>query len=435
MLGQVAHVAPALAIVALTCVAVNAMAQVDATQLLQLGADRVKSNAAALRRLTCEEQTSRELYLPPKDVGSAGGSKGVTNSSTVLPLPALMSASLQERKLLWTDRLRVELSLFEGKDMFSWPDGGTFNSGSLDSLVRFGATLSGVLGAFDLSVLMDDVNPNVFRYKQTFQSRGATVAEYTYSVSPEKSHLMIPGATGQITSIPYDGFFLLDASSGDLRRLAIELRDFPAGADLAQGAISTDYAQRLINDTPSFVPVSSTMRLLFRNGELAANSMQYSNCHEFRAESTLRFNSVPESSGAEKAQAILQSLPPGVGKDRLVKLALNAPIDSDTAMTGDPIQAHVTKAVKGKSGRVVIPVGTIAQGRILRLVKYSYPFDVVELIVSFDALKIGGDTVTVHLSPPENHESESGTPQSPQMIQNSRVPFGRQTASPAFTVR
>jgi hypothetical protein len=329
MFGQAArNVWRALAIAALLCVP-DATAQVDPNQLLQLGADRVKENTAALRRLTCEEQTSREFYLPPKDIGNSGGNRSAASSPTTLPLAHLMSASAQDRKLLWTERLRVELSLFQGKDMFSWPDGGTFNSGSLDSLVTFGATLSGVLGAFDLSVLMNDVNPNVFRYKQTFQGFGTTLAEYTYDVSGEKSHLMIPSANGGTTSIPYSGFFLLDASTGDLRRLAIELHEFPAGADPAQGAISTDYAMRRINDNPAFVPVSSTMRLLFKNGQLAVNTMQYSNCHEFRAESTLRFDSAPEAGAAEKAQAILQNLPPGVGKDRVIKLALNTPIDSD----------------------------------------------------------------------------------------------------------
>jgi hypothetical protein len=99
-------------------------------------------------------------------------------------------------------------------------------------------------------------------------------------------------------------------------------------------------------------------------------------------------------------------------------------------MTGDPIQAHVTKPLKGKDGRVAIPAGTIAQGRILRLVKYSYPFDVVELILSFDSLQLDGGTLGVHLSPPETSETESGTPQSPQTIHASR-PFGA-PSSPTF---
>lgn len=380
-----------------------ASGQLNPDQLLQLGTDRVKNNIRALRRLTCEEQTSREFYLPPKDAG-ATVKNGAGNSSAPLPLPALLSASLQDRKLLWKDRLRVELSLFDGKDMFSWPDGGAFNSGSLDGLVTFGATLSGVLGAFDLSVLMNDADPTFFRYQQTFEGFGSRVAEYSYKVSSDKSHLIVPGPNGRHTAIPYDGFFLLDVATGDLRRLAVELNAFPGGGDLVQGAISTDYVLRPIGETPAFVPLTSTMRLLFKNGQLAANNMRYSNCHEFRAESTLSFNTVPDVSGETKAKSIVQDLPP-VPQNRLLKLALNAPIDSDTAVTGDPIQAHVTKSVKGKDGRVVLPAGAVAHGRILRLVRYAYPFDAVELILSFDGLEIGGTTVSIHLSPPEISET------------------------------
>ena len=390
--------------IAMTCEATIASGQLSPDQLLQLGTDRVKNNVRALRRLTCEEQTSREFYLPPKDASGATVKNGTANSSTPLPLPALLSAPLQDRKLLWNDRLRVELSLFDGKDMFSWPDGGSFNSGSLDGLVTFGATLSGVLGAFDLSVLMSDADPTFFRYRQTVDGFGSKVAEYSYKVSSEKSHLIVPGPNGRRTVIPYEGFFLLDISTGDLRRLAVELDELPDGGDLVQGAISTDYVLRPIADTPAFVPLASTMRLLFKNGQLAVNNMRYSNCHEFRAESTLHFNSAPDVSGETKAKSIAQNLPP-VPQNRQLKLALDAPIDSDTAVTGDPIQAHVTKSVKGRDGRVVIPAGTIAHGRILRLVRYAYPFDAVELILSFDALKIGGSKVSVHLSPPEITET------------------------------
>ncbi len=193
---------------------------------------------------------------------------------------------------------------------------------------------------------MNDTDPAIFRYKQTFAGFGATVAEYSYKVSREKSHLIVPTAAVGHTAIPYVGFFLLDVSTGDLRRLCVELSEFPVNAEIAQGAISTGYGLRPIAQTSAFVPVTSTMRLLFHNGELAVNNTQYSNCHEFQAESTLSFNRVPDLNKIAKAESVLQELPP-VPKNRLLKIALNTPIDSDTPITGDPILAHLTKSQKG----------------------------------------------------------------------------------------
>jgi hypothetical protein len=137
----------------------------------------------------------------------------------------------------------------------------------------------------------------------------------------------------------------------------------------------------------------------------------------FGRKAPFALNSVPEPDATSKTNSIAEELPP-VPKSRLLKLALNTPIDSDTAVTGDPIQAHVTKSVKGKDGHVVIPAGAVAHGRILRLVHYAYPFDGLELILKFDALEVGGDVVKIRLSPPETPATES-------VVEYSRA-FGKQ---------
>lgn len=373
----------------------------DPNQLLELGAQRVRDNTAALKRLTCEEHTAREFYLPFKE-----SDRGIARKPAVqgdLPLPALLNAPLQGRKMLWSDHLHVELSLFGGRDMFSWPGGGSFDSASLSALVNFGATLSGVLGAFDVNVLLDEKDRKLSRFQRSFADFGTTVAEYSYSVPAERSDLIVPGSNDSHAGIPYEGLFFLDTATGDLRRLAVQISKFPASARIAQGAISTDYGPRVIAEASAFVPVMSTMRLLFDNGQLAINVMQYSNCHEFQAESTLHFTDLSDGSEHHENQSLSQELPP-LPKSRLLKLALDTPIDSANTAAGDLIHAHVTKALRGKDGRVVLPEGTVAEGRVLRLVTYAYPYDAVELIVKFSALKVGVETMTVRLSPPEGEK-------------------------------
>jgi len=391
------HILGVIAIAALACKAMAA-AQIDQEQLLEMAIDRVKTNTHALSRLTCEEHTSRWFYVGSSKGANAQRQTASQKTTSDAFLPALLTSIFQGRDLLWSDRLRVELSLFDGKDMFSWPGGNTFDS-DIDNLISNGATLSGILGPFDVSVLLNDADPSSFRYQDTVTAFGKTLVRYAYKVPVQKSHLIISDLAEKRVPVPYEGFFLVDASTGDLRRLCVELNDFPQNTNLSLGAVATDYGAHTIGDTVAFVPVSSTMRLLFKQGALAVNAMQYVDCHQFQAESTLHFNGVPEASGGTQ-KSISERLPT-IPKNRVVKLALSTAIDSHTASTGDLVQAHVVKSLKGKDGEILIPAGALVRGRILRLVQYAPPYNSVQLILKFDQIALNGSIAGVRLSPRE----------------------------------
>lgn len=358
--------------------------QLDPNQVLQRAIGRIAENTRALKRLTCEEHTTRRFYLASsKDPNAAGSAE---------------APSWQGRNLFWSDRLRVEMSLFDGKNVFSWVGGGRFDA-DLDRLITDGATLSGVLGPFDVSVLLNDADPSRFRYEGTVPAPGGTLARYSYEVPVEKSHLLFPDGSGK-RALPYAGFFLVNPASGDLRRLCIQLDHFARGAQISLGAVETDYGVESISGSAAFIPVSSTMRLVFKQGQLAVNAMQYTNCRVFQAESALYFGDAPPANAIALGKAISEQLP-AVPKNRLVKLALNRPIDSATASTGDAVEAHVLKSLKGQDGRVVIPAGANAHGRILRLIQYATPQSSVELVLRFDAIDIGGQPVSLRFAPPD----------------------------------
>jgi hypothetical protein len=378
----------------------------DPNQLLQRAVQRIAENTRALKRLTCEEHTTRRFYL--------ASSKENVSTAGIADVP-----SWQGRNLFWSDRLRVELSLFDGKNVFSWVGGGRFDS-DLDGLITEGATLSGVLGPFDISVLLNDADPSRFRYEGSASALARTVAKYSYQVPVEKSHLLFPDQAGKRTTVPYQGFFLVDAAAADLLRLCIELNQFPPHTQISAGTVVSDYAVHSISDHAAFVPANSTMRLLFKQGQLAVNEMQYTNCHVFQAESTLHFGDAPQPNAAALARSIAEQLPP-LPKNRLVKLALNAPLDSSTAATGDAVEARVVKSLKGKDGRTIIPAGARAHGRILRLIQYSSPYNSIELVLRFDSIESEGQTVPLRLSPPDS-EIPTAKKDARSMVGTQRMP-------------
>lgn len=352
---------------------------VDPDRLLKLAVQRVKENTVALSRLTCEEHTSRAYYVAPSPKAAKESAEKLAESKdSAASLPPLLTLTLDGKNLLWSDRIRVELSLFNGRDVFSWPGGASFDS-DLDNLVTNGATLSGVLGPFDLSLLANDTDPGLFHFERTLTALGVTLAEYSYEIAVAKSHLVIPYPSGKQIVVPYRGFFLIDTSTGDLRRHCIELEQFPKGTELSRAAIATDYASHPITGLAAFAPVASSMRLLFERGQLSVNNMSYVNCRQFQSESTLSFGSVKQDAPSDKPSRIAEQLP-DLPKDRTLKVSLDSPIDSDTAAAGDPIQAHVTNSVKDKSGHVVIPAGAVLYGRILRIVQYAPPYNSFDLV-------------------------------------------------------
>lgn len=395
---------PRVAVLAtLTCEALTAADQLEPSQVLQRAIGRIAENTRALKRLTCEEHTTRKFYL---------SSAKQTNTAADAP-------SWEGRNLFWSDRVRVELSLFDGKNVFSWVGGGRFDS-DLDSLITDGATLSGVLGPFDVSVLLNDADPSRFRYDGTAPAFGSTLAKYSYEVSAEKSHLLFPDRSGKRTAVAYEGFFLIDPERADLRRLSIELHQFPRNAQISLGTVTTDYGAQSISGAGAFVPKNSTMRLLFKEGQLADNEMQYTNCHVFQAQSAVRFGDAPPPNAAALAKSIAEQLP-ALPKNRIVKLALNTAIDSSTAATGDAVEAHVVRALKSKDGRTVIPAGAVAHGRILRLIQYASPYNSIELVLRFDSIDIQGQIVPLRLSPPDT-ETPAPNRDSPFMVGTQRMP-------------
>lgn len=89
----------------------------------------------------------------------------------------------------------------------------------------------------------------------------------------------------------------------------------------------------------------------------------YSDCHEYHAESTVRFDEPSLVEPAGKGSGVPGApLPAGLK----IRLAIETPIDTNIAAAGDVFTAKVLEPVRaGHSKETIMPAGAIVRGRIV----------------------------------------------------------------------
>src|SRR6185437_3405474 len=121
-------------------------------------------------------------------------------------------------------------------------------------------------------------------------------------------------------------------------------------------------------------------------GDLRTDNLTtFSNCREYQAESQVVFEGSPAAGQEPAAPASWASLALPIGLP--VRLALEAPVDTDNAAAGDPVSARVITAVRRPgTGAVLIPAGAIAHGRLTRVERHLQPKPYFLVAMSFNRL-------------------------------------------------
>lgn len=327
-----------------------------------------------LARYACVETVERRYYQPPRSAGAS--------CAQIVAARASRSAQLV---LDSTDRLRLEVTLDEGREIHSWPGATRFDARNVDQIIHGGPIGTGSFGAHLIGVFD---NPGV-----EFQNAGETPAgdrrleQYRYRVPLAASRYRIKaGASWQ--TIPYAGSFWLDAASLDLERFTIQAGGLPPASGMCSVDASLDYHKVRIGDGDVLLPREAQMQIVMNDAAETSSLITFASCREYQAESEVRFDAAPEAESAAAKPAVLEpmALPLGVA----VSLALTAPIDSDNAAAGDLVEAKVTKPVRrSPSSPVLIPSGLIVRGRVTRLEHHFYPQPYFLVALSFNRLVEG----------------------------------------------
>jgi len=197
--------------------------------------------------------------------------------------------------------------------------------------------------------------------------------------------------------IGYHGEFSVDVSKGELEQLEILTDDMPESAHVCAFNMKTQYKATLLKGIPFELPTSVAMDVLSQSHERSNTITEYHDCHEFHAESVLRFDAAPKETTAEIPMAA-RTLPAGIS----LRIRLKSNVAVDSAWAGDPIEGVLVDDIVTSAGKVFVPQGTSVQGLLLRVETVLQPLHSYQGSLQFRELHFAGEEYMLHLkSQPE----------------------------------
>jgi hypothetical protein len=369
------------------CSAGLAQTSPDPSELLQKAARIIDENANALPRFACTETVARSFYVLPEKL-----KRQSVHDASPNDLPGLEA----ERKLARSNRVRLEIGVFDGRQLFAWPGAKEFKYESFDELAGGGAASSGEFGPFSVSVLLSDADPASFRFIGFESVSGARVAAYDYAVPRESSHFSVGTSDGGSVTTAYRGVILIDGNTGDLRRLIVQIAQPPSNSGVLSGRIVIDYARAKVGEVIALLPSSSLLHLLFSgDGSVAVNETNYGSCKLFSAESTLDFGLQSETAGTHQ---IVDEEParPQIPEGLELTTKFVTPIDVKQSYAGDLIETEVAEPLK-VGGKTLIPKGARLTGRLVQVERRYYPEKEATVRIQFERVTFEGVSIPIAL--------------------------------------
>ena len=255
--------------------------------------------------------------------------------------------------------MRVDVLSTAGGELYSWAGEDQFHNQDLFQLVHTRRLSTGGFSGLLRSIFGND---NAFSSDGEVTERGRKLRQYSFRVPREKSEYWF-GTGAERRIVDCEGSFLLDPETANLVRLEVKPSEPPQVTGVCQATTTLNYGRTRVNDSDFLLPTSSLFEFVTTRGEEDRNSSAYSNCHEFLAESTLRFEPPkPGQQPSTKApdQGTLAS-PEGLP----FRVVFTQDIAFRTAAAGDTFAAKLATSIRDASGRVLVPAGTPVFARIL----------------------------------------------------------------------
>jgi len=291
----------------------------------------------------------------------------------------------RQLRLTTSDRLRLDVAITAGHEMYSWVGEGHFEDGGLFQLVRNGALSTGAFSSFLEVVFRDDAG--AFSFKGETMEDARKVSEFEFRVAAPSSHYIFSGGHSRITT-GYSGSIFVDSATADLVRLKVQTDGLPIETGACESSTDLTYSRIHLNDADFLLPSRVDLHILNADGVELQNRTAYSACHEFLGESTLRFDD-PAEPGAPAARGTADGasqLPEGLQ----FTVALTSSIDATTAAAGDRLAAKLTTPIRDSLGHTFVPKGAAVTARIARIRRFYVPEPIVEVVIKLETVEIAG---------------------------------------------
>jgi hypothetical protein len=350
-------------------VAACVRAQSSSAELLRRATAKVLDTVGRLPKYMCTQTIDRTQLEPV--AGTAGRHCEVPKA--------------KQLRLTTSDRLRFDVAVSGGREMYSWAGEGRFEDGGLFQLVQNGALSTGAFASLLAVVFRDDAA--VFSYKGETTEAARQVAEFGFHVMAPTSHYIFNGGGNRVTT-GYFGSIFVDPATADLVRLMVQTEGLPVETGACESSTELSYSRVRLNEADFLLPSRVQLHILNTDGVELENTTAYSGCHEFLGESTLSFDAPPEPGTAATLEtaASADELP----GDLPFTIALTNGINVAAAAAGDKLAATLTTPIRDATGRTFVSKGAAVTARVVQVRRFYVPEPMVRLVIKLETLEIAG---------------------------------------------
>jgi hypothetical protein len=335
-----------------------------AEEILQRARARLRAASGNLSHYACVETVERQYFQAPEE--AAGSCTAAPNAVG---------------RLEAVDRLRLEVTVSDFREIYSWPGATRFDSRDVSEIIREGPISTGAFGTHLLGIFGD---PGVrFEFAADRREGVRRVLEYRFAVPVDVSRYRVR-AGSFAEAVAYRGSFRLNADSLELSRLTFHADALPAASSMCALDAELDYSPVPAHGD-LLLPARAQLRIAFQDARRTKNVTTFADCREYTAESELVFDEAPLASDAAPAASRAPQIALPIGLP--VTLALTAPIDTATAAAGDLVEAKVVRPVQRPGSAVaLIPAGATVHGRLTRVERHLLPEPYFLVAMSFNRL-------------------------------------------------
>lgn len=291
------------------------------------------------------------------------------------------------------DRLRLDIAVSEGKEIFAWHGQDKFSgSSTIEDVVQGGAVSSGEFIGFLANIF---VHGGIrFEYTGEAVTNGVQIYSFNYVVPIASSGYHVGTRQGR-QAIAFHGSFSVRGSDFQLASLSVIAEEIPENSLICSAETEMEYQIAKISGQDALIPSLFILKMDDVNHRYTVSRSAYSQCHEFTAESTLQFDLRDSGeAGATNQPVHEEQLPAGT----LLHMALKTPINDETSYTGDPVEGILLHPVRVKNG-TIIPKNSVVRGVITLLENFDQPKHFYLLSIQFARLVSGHTTFLFRATP------------------------------------
>ncbi len=282
------------------------------------------------------------------------------------------------------DRLHLNVAVSGGGEIFGWRGDDKLSSSKIDAIVQGGPVSSGSFVGFINNIFT--ARGVEFTYKGRAKQDGVEVFQFSYRVPQEISAFRVFGTAGRSAIVGFHGSISANRATFELVRLRIIADKIPYGFGICATDNQVRYQLANISGTQTLIPRSFELHTQDQAHLYTVSRSEYSQCHEFRAQSTLRFDDPAVAAEQRSTRRAEQWLPAGLD----LRVALAETLDEKKAYAGDPVEAVLTEPSLDAHGRTVLPRDTRLRGIITKLETFYQPDRYQALRIEFNHASFAG---------------------------------------------